>query len=245
MELKRNDLNPINQPATLFDNYAEFLESLNISFIQRDYYLQIGIVPDKQGWVFYIPLLVKDIQLFFMNVYPFLSDLSVGIKIPVDKSTHISLKEGHLGIEYLGKVMCIFPRDSTLNSDIATKLIEYGTHLKGTPFPTGIRLGNILYTRYDSFEPISTPEGNFLIDNNGNYVKDNYSIPYQKPNWVEWEFKGFTIPTSGSSKVTFNSKYNVQEILRDAPKGRVMKGLYSKGFFRFKHCLIKEGLAMS
>lgn len=224
------------------DNYEDILKEIGIEYEFENYYLKVGNIPELQGWILYIPIVTKEFKNYLLKVIPYLLNEQIGFKIPIDKLTHYYIKEGLLGDQYLGKVICIYPINQLHIEKLALDLIFLSKDFHGTQIPFSIRLGEIIHTRYGSFHPFTTPEGEFLFDENSNPIKDEYYFPYEIPKFVKWPFGGICTPTPPKVRIVLKKKYFIQETIRNFHKGRVILGLYRRGFFSFNKCLIKEGI---
>lgn len=233
---------PQNISTSVPENYEELLKYPDLIYTQNECYWEIGTIPEMQGWILYIPVSIRDIPDLLSKIIPYLQDKGIAFQIPADKAFHNNIKEGLLGHELFGKVICIFLSDQSLLEETALHLIEISQGFQGTTVASAIHLGGLLYTRYSSFHPITTPNGELIIDNNNKYIKDNYLIPYNIPNWVQWPFKRISLPANSKTLKLLGNKYWIKYIIRNVYKGRIMVGLYQKGLLRFSKCLIKEGV---
>ncbi|WPQ63356.1 lanthionine synthetase LanC family protein [Chitinophaga sancti] len=231
---------PIINNSCKIDDYEVLLKEHNVAYNKDSLYLQVGEVAEMQGWIFYVPVSLKDFPELFIRLLPYLLSRNIAFKIPINRAIHNSIKEGNLGFEFYGKVICIYINDQSSVLDVAIDLISLTQGIKGTIMP-GAKLGGIVYTRYGSFNVISTPNGEFLFNEKGELEIDEYAFPYIVPKWVTWPFELISSQFPAPDKKALKNKYYIIKCLRNTPKGRVMHAISKKNIFNFKQCLIKEG----
>jgi len=233
---------PLNNNTITPDNYEELLLSHHLLSKKNDYYWETGYIPDMQGWIFYIPISINDITFLLEKLIPYLKKENIAFKIPLEKGWHHNIKEGIMGKELFGKIICIYPENQNKLKDIAVYLIRITEEFQGTLVASAVHLGGLLYTRYGRFHTFSTPSGDLIISDEGNFVQDDYSIPYRIPQWLSWPFDEIASPIPRKQEMLLGNKYLIKDIIRNPYKGRIMIGLYQKNLIQFKKCLIKEGI---
>lgn len=222
-------------------DYLTYLEPFNIVAEQDGFVLCVGEIPDMQGWIFYIPVRPAYIESLLEKLIPYLSSKKIPFTIPLNSDIHHGIKEGAYGYELQGKVVCIYPTDQTEILNLAKDLSLLTKAIQGTPIPTAAHLDGLVYTRYSAFIPINKPDGDYFHNNVGELIKDEYTVPYLLPSFLSWPFSSIANHVPPEPKNILKKKYFIVKELAVQPKGRVIQGLFKKGWFRFKQCLIKEG----
>ena len=223
----------------IVSSYDELLLSSGIkNFTQIGHYLKVGNQDQSEGWIFHISVRLADLDPLVQRLLPYLTKNNLSFLLPINSDVHYMLLHSHLGYANLGKVLTIFPnRDSNL-SKLADDLIEISKNLKGPAIPTDILLGNLVYTKYGSFE-IYEPK--FITDPKGTKIIDQESIPFKSYPWILWPFKYPQKTNLIQKSEIINGKYFIREIIKPDAKGFVIKALFQKNLFTYKYCIIKEG----
>lgn len=228
------------------ENYSELLESYSIQYVPVDYYYQVGEIEKVQGWILHLSAVISQVPGLLSTVIPFLASENVPFKIVVNKETCIDLLGGLLGIQNLGKVVCIYPADDREAVTLADKLIRLTDHFKGPAIFTDIQLGNIVYTRYGSFNPVRIQNSrgemeNYIYILENQLVPDTYSIPFKLHPGLSWPFGELSSGTIPKEKTILNHIYKPISFLKVDVRGNVFKALYLKKFFQTSYCVIKQG----
>ena len=231
-------------------DHEELLQSFGLNYKKVEYYLQVGEIEKTQGWILHLSVVLSQVGDLLMLVIPFLSESNVPFKIPINESAGEDILSGNLGIAQIGKIVSIYPEDDSACFCLAKNLIQLTNNFKGPAVPTDICLKNIVYTRYGSFNPVTKPDINgnqekYIYDQQGELIKDPYSIPFQLPNGVEWPFEQLTSPTLPEPPKLLNHLYKILEVLKPDPRGNVFKGLFVKNIFQVKNCVLKQGYVNS
>ncbi|WP_158267015.1 lanthionine synthetase LanC family protein [Chitinophaga niastensis] len=246
--ITENDSNPDSRQ---YINFADTLEKYGLQYINTDYYLQVGEIIQVQGWILHLSVIKPQLSALFEIVIPELIRENVPFKIIRNNEIAKYLLDANLGYAKLGKVVCIYPKTDKEALLLAQKLIRLTASFRGPAIPTNIHLGSIVYTRYGSFNPImrtDTPDGEapgneirYIYNTKGELVPDYYTIPFVLPENVVWPFGEITQPQVPVSKKLLKNTYKPLTVIKPDAKGRVIKGIYIKGFLNIKHCIIKEG----
>jgi len=229
----KTDSNLVVIPS--FDDYSKMLDQYQLQYTTSGAYLQIGEVPQMQGWVLHISIVRSQINLLFNTLVPVLAIQGTPFKIVPDKETAKSLLNGNLGTESVGKVVTIFPNSPENAAILARQLVKLTDKFKGPDVPTSVHLGGTVYTRYERFHSMVYVDG---VSRNSKRVQDKLS---QIPSDVAWPFGDLASPNPNRPKKVFHEKYRPVIFLKLDAKGNVIKSLYIKNIFRLKWCVIKEG----
>ncbi len=232
------------------DGYSTILEEYNIKYMSLEYYLQVGEVNITQGWLLHLSAVLSQVDNLLHTIIPVLLNSQVPFKIPQDQSIADAILAGNLGTSQIGKIVSIYPTDNAMALNLAKKLIEITKHFKGPAIPTDFCLGNTVYTRFGSFNPIKRPNKRggtekYIYDSNGNLIQDLYCIPFQFPASEYWPFNEITKPILPPAPKLANKIYKVIDILKSDPRGNVFQGLYVKNLLSVKKSVLKQGFTNS
>jgi serine/threonine protein kinase len=230
------------------DDYAIILRSHGLEYKIAGYYYQVGEISKTQGWILHLTVVMSQIREMLESIIPFLKTEEVPFKIAMNESTCEDLLIGNLGLAQIGKIVSIYPDNDAVALDLAKKLNELTRSYRGPIIPTDICLGNTLYTRYGSFNPIiklnaNGTEEKYIYDGEGQLVRDSYAMPFNLPNGVAWPFRELTEPILQAPPKLLNHIYKLVDILKLDPRGNVYKGLYVKNLLHLKKCVIKQGFS--
>lgn len=240
---------PADVPAIFLGKgktYVEILEKYTISYTKEGYYFCIGHITHIQGWTLHLSTILSQVQEMYIAVIPFLMSEQVPFKIIIDDETCDLILSGYMGLVQLGKVICIYPSNEEQALHLAKKLVTLTKRFKGPAILTDIFLGGAVYTRYGSCQPIvksdkSGKKEDYIYNNKGQMVKDEYSIPFSLPTYISWPFGELANPKSPVSKKILKNIYKTVEVLKHDPRGNVYKAFHLKSLFTVTKCLIKQG----
>jgi serine/threonine protein kinase len=206
------------------------------------YYYKVGNNLKIQGWMFHIPIWDIQINSLLSKLVPYLLDSQIPFQIPVNKDIHTSLQAAAFGYKSLGKIICIFPEDNIVLSDLAKDLIEITHGYKGTPVPTDFHLGNIIYTRFGSYNLNNEQNDAIITAGNGVTFPDDEPIPPITYPWAPWPFSLLLAPVYHQREKIIHNKYLIKSVLKPDSKGEVLVALYQKNLISLKKCIIKEAI---
>jgi len=211
-----------NIQPTYLTNYAELLHKFNLTYTSSEYYWLVGDLYNFQGWVLHLSAIKAQLQELFLIVLPVLIHKNIPFKIVQNITLAGRILDGQLGSEYLGKIMTIYPPNDAQAILLADQLIAI-THSFMGPVITNDRwLGSIVYTKLESYAPVTKKQGNSLSDK---------AYPFKH------------LPNSEISKQRrlLNSKYYpITKIKKDA-KGDVIKAIFFEKPWKVSYCIIKQG----
>lgn len=228
------------------NNYGEILQFLRVPYKPIDYYLQVGEITKVQGWILHLSVVISQVQSLLELVIPFLIRENTTFKIAANKAICEDILNGNMGVPQLGKIVCIYPETDLIALHLAKKIILLTSSFKGPVIPTDICLGNIVYTRYGGFAPITQLGSNgneekYIYDPQGQLIRDFYPMPFQLPKGIRWPFNELASATLPYPKKVLRNVYKVLTFLKIEPRGNVFKGIYLKSLFNVKKCVIKQG----
>ncbi len=167
-------------------DYSSWLDSLGIRFKRVQYHLQIGELNQSQGWILHLSAVYSQVTELLQLVVPILVQEQETFKIVDSLQTVDDLMAGNLGVKQIGKIVTIYPTDASAAVTLATHLLNLTKTFKGPYIPTDVRLGNIVYTRYGSFSPITHQnekgeEEGYFYGADGKLQLDHKPIPFEFP----------------------------------------------------------------
>jgi serine/threonine protein kinase len=212
-------------------NYSCILDSLGLNFTSIEYYWQVGNPTVNQGWILDLSVVRQQFVEILTLALPLVIGEGITFKIARDSILADSILEGKLGMEYLGKMISIYPENDQHAIDCARKLIFITNGFKGPEIPTARYLGGCVYTRYGSFKPI--------VVNGSGELPNSYTNPFVLPKGISWPFESL-IPADGPKRgKLLHERYYPISTIKEDTKGRVIKAIYFKGLF-IASCVIKE-----
>jgi serine/threonine protein kinase len=228
------------------DNYETILSRHMLPFHRQGYYLMVGEPKQVQGWILHLSVIRSQFHQLMELIIPLFSKENIAFKIPDSSLTADNILDGNLGINKLGKIITIYPDDDRQAVRISERLVAICQDFSGPKILTDLRLSNIVYTRYGAFKGIIkvNNEGRtdvYIHNIVGQQIVDDYAIPFQNTAGFPCPFTVKTDGDRNASSNLLNGKYKVVFIIKEDPKGNVMKALYLKNFFRLKWCVIKQG----
>ena len=231
----------------LGEDFIYLLHSLKANACICDtYYYQVGSIEKTQGWIIHLSVIYAQAKELMNKVLPYLLRENVAFKIPTNMLIIHQLNEGSLGSANLGKIVRIYPTSDQNDLQIVENLLDLTEGFRGPDIPTDCHLKGIIYTRYGSFNPIIKKNlwglgEKYIYDSRETLIVDSYAVPFQYPENIRWPFGNIKDPSvSVQPKLLGLTFYPVETIKPDA-KGRVIKALYFKRFYKISTCLIKEG----
>lgn len=226
---------------TLPDDYKTILIDSGITeFKSIGYYYQVGNIELPQGWIIHISIIRQHFLQLLQNLISYLIIQKIPFKTPANVVFHSKLLDGMLGYENLGKIITLYPHNQSQLPQIVNELLLMSNSLKGPAIPTDVHLGNIIYTRYGSFNYTSNIEDRFIYDSNGLKIRDEYTYPFKPLFPIPWPFENIKPPTPESKKNILSGSYLIRKTIKSDVKGSVYLALYQKGFL-IKKCIIKQG----
>lgn len=227
-------------------DYIEVLQSWDLEAVPADAYLTVGRPQQTKGWIIHLSVVVSQLPDLLNTVAPSLAKAGVPFKIPLNKQTALVIMDGHLGYEQVGKMVTLYPSSDAQAQELASWLISATKQYQGPAIPTDAHLGSVVYTRFGAYQPIilMQPSGapdRYYQDKDGKLVRDSYTIPFQVPAGVSWPFNQISPPRGMRPKKILDARCKPLSIIKADARGNVTKGIYLKGLFRVKDCIIKEG----
>ena len=235
--------NPVEKEPIMHD-YAKILDEYELKYKEVDYYYQVGDLNQIQGWILHLSSIWPQIPTLLSTILPTLLENDASFKVVQNMDKAIGLCNGNFGYHQCGKIFCIFPKDDLSGVTLAKELLTITKGFKGCAIPTDYHLGGIIYTRYGSFNPkffLDTTGRleRYIYNSAGQLIRDEYNIPFEFPNGVDWPFGEISSPTEIVPITLFKNSYKVLHTLKMDAKGRVMKGLRFNRFW-FQWVIVKE-----
>jgi serine/threonine protein kinase len=227
------------------EDYLQILQHYHLSPTRVDFHLMIGETKLVQGWLLHVSIVRSQVGDVLFILIPMLISTGTPFKIVKDKNTAVSVLDGNLGQEYIGKILTIYPEDDQNAFKLAKMLISLTKLYKGPRVLTDIHLGGNVYTRYGGFKPVirwdaGGNETRFIYNLNGELVKDDMAIPYVEPAGIAWPFQDLNSQNVRQEKGILNNKYKPLSNLKIHPRGNVIRAHYIHSLFDIKTCIIKQ-----
>ncbi|WP_231869863.1 class III lanthionine synthetase LanKC N-terminal domain-containing protein [Paenibacillus riograndensis] len=208
-------------------NYELILTKHKFEYISEGLWLQVGTSSRIQGWKIHLSTIPTNALQLFELILPFFQKSKLCFKIINSSENLFKLNEGFFGYTQIGKCITIYPKDDNEAKMISEDLAKITKGQKGPEIITDLRLGDVVYARYGSFNPIivtkSTGERTKYIYINDRLVKDEYHIPYRLEKGVTIPFTKFTFPYPATySHNIIGPGYLLLEVIKSSPKGGIL-----------------------
>jgi serine/threonine protein kinase len=234
-----------NNTSRHFLDFKTLLTDLDAVYTVDGFYLQVGEILQVQGWILHLSVAKMQMVALLQLIIPELLNRDVPFKVIRDSETARHILDAGLGYYRLGKIMALYPKEGTDLLSLANDLIALTKNFRGPSIPTDRYLGGILYTRYGSYNPVlkkdSPGKVRYIYSETMQLIPDEYKIPYVPPAHLIWPFGEIAPPAPPAVGKLMKNTYKPLFVIKDDTKGRVLKGIYMKGFLNFRHCIIKEG----
>ncbi|KYC41419.1 hypothetical protein WA1_22260 [Scytonema hofmannii PCC 7110] len=257
--LKKNSY--FQQELIDFDrNYYDIITSFGLKAKTSFPWVMVGETNQVQGWKLHISSIPIEAANLLARVVPFLKKHQCVFKVALDMSILYELNEGNLGSTQIGKFITVYPRSNYEARFLAETLVEITQYFSGPVIVTDLRLGDVVYTRYGSFNSIQSQDRlglsvSAIYTSNGSLEKDSYSVPFVPPHDVANPFTDFFIssepyhslvltgesPLSHESDKLFGPGYLFLEVIKQHPKGAVFRGIDLRSQENVSIKIIKQG----
>ncbi|SCC29760.1 Serine/threonine protein kinase [Chitinophaga costaii] len=196
---------------------------------QIDPYFIVGDLPAR-GWVLHISVVTADAYELLAAVLPFLKEAGVAFAMPVEPLQVMNMCSGLYGNANIGKVISIYPVEDAQALALAEQLVAMTKGVGGPRVPTGIYLGGTVYA---STERLVAADAS-------NPVKDT-GHPSLLPDGVTWPFASLASPIRPKRPRKLKGKYVAFDVLKQDPKGSVIKAIRRRHVLDFKWVIVKMG----
>lgn len=227
------------------DGYYNLLRWYGLDPAPVDFHWQVGRIGRTQGWLLDISIVRSQIVEALQGIIPLMISGGIPFRLVKDHDTAVTVLDGNLGREYLGKILTIYPESDEQAVALAKELIEKTAAFKGPAVLTDIHLGGNVYTRYGGFNPVTLSDagGNiqqFIYDQNENLVPDVQPIPFVMPVALAWPFGSLALPQAPGEKKILHGIYRPLALLKSDPRGNVIKAFYLTSHLWVRTCVIKQ-----
>lgn len=217
MEIKYAQL-----PKISAGEYLRILKLRNAKFTEADgYYYQVGTIKGTHGWILNISVIRSELHNTLEKIVPILLKRKVPFRMAKSPTDAERILNGSLGYGLIGKVLRIYPDNTSNAVALARLLLELTAGLDGPVVPTDAHLGASVYTEYVKYHVAAS------------------NVPFQITNGIDWPFSSIKNPNSARRKRVLGNRYLIQKEIRSKPKGSVYKCLLFKGL-TIKTVVVKE-----
>jgi len=200
-------------------NYAAILDDFNLHYKSSEYYWQVGESHSTSEWVLHLSVIKSQLLELLQLIIPVLAEKSTPFKIFRDETVAGFALNGHLGAEYLGKMICIYPSTPQDALTHAKQLIALTKSFKGPTIRTDRCLSGVVYVSWGT----------------------HMTVPFTLPANIIWPFAEIAAPHPPRKTKLLNFSYYPTSIIKADAKGDVIKALYFKKLWEIKPCIIKQG----
>ncbi|MGN7823492.1 serine/threonine protein kinase [Chitinophaga sp. 22536] len=218
-----------NQNVDQQNGFHHLLDEMAIPYQEDGYYLNIGGIPDVDGWALFLTASVDQISDLARLVCPVLYQAKVPFILIKNEQLARKKNDFLMGPDEVGKILAVFTIEEHITREMINQLSEMTKGFMGPSVNNAIRLDGIVYvTRIKYIEQQDT-DGNVMrvatID-----TPEGRKLPfYINPKYRYWK-----------TKRLLKWRYVPMVMLGRSPKGDLLKSIDLKGL-KFNWCFIKEG----
>ncbi|PWV47079.1 lanthionine synthetase LanC family protein [Chitinophaga sp. S165] len=215
--------------------YRQILQQFPVSLVENGKYLKVNQRQHKDGWVFYISVVVTEVESLIRRIVPYLVDRHLSFDVAKSPAVVRALSAGFFGHEMIGKIVVIYP-DAVSVADLAPALCELTEGVKGSIIPTAFQLKGVVHANFAAGDiEITEHEQNTAVNSDYTTTGQNNLVKRQ----LAWPFGTITPPVVRKSPKIIARRYLIDKTLKNDAKGRVLKVLDLK---TLRFCVIKEGI---
>jgi serine/threonine protein kinase len=242
------------------ESYQNHLQRCGFTPDLKGVWLKVDRSHRVQGWKLHVSGVPAEAPVLLDAILPILRDWKVPFKIARDSTILGLLNEGSLGATQVGKFCTIYPASDEDAAVLSTKLIQATKGLDGPVITSDMWLGNLVYTRYGSFDSIVQRDllGQhhlYIEGSDGELIPDVYSQPFVPPPFVPCPFErpsasentnDHEATSGGNEKVptrrsTFGPGYVLVDVIKRHAKGNVYLAIMARSQESVAGRIIKEG----
>jgi serine/threonine protein kinase len=234
----------LNVPKNQVTAYHPFLSGLDIPYEQTWPYLMAGKPGGDYCWLLHISVIRQHMPPLLNILLPELIKQPLAFIIPENTEQHNRILDGRHGPERTGKVISICTPNPQQALALARVLTRLSAGFKGPEIPSAVLLSGCIYTSYgpllsdvglDRSENKESAEDSTRVFPSGN--SKNLKLPRQ----LKWPFHPITTPKPSRLPKLIHGQYLPVEILKNDPKGKVIKCLKVNRIFDMQWCILKQG----
>lgn len=231
-------------------SYYQFLSDAGFSPQRKDFWAISGNSEGVQGWKLHLSTIQVDAVELLSKVLPVLRVSGVPFKVAVDETVLGQLNEGELGYSQVGKFMTIYPHTNRDSVELAKVLIEVTKGMKGPVIPSDEKLGDIVYTRYGSYNPIIVRDAlgqiiSYIHDGYGKLIIDSRDVPFRCPDGITNPFielaSAKPVDDSPGDSKLFGPGYLIVDMVKQNAKGSIFKAIDLRSQDQVSLKIIKQG----
>jgi serine/threonine protein kinase len=233
--------------------YAQVLSDYGVDFEIAAPWLRVLRTRRIGGWKFHLSGRPSTAIDLLHRTLPILSAHKVAFKLAADPEILMGLNEGSFGDTQVGKFMTIYPRVGRHAAEIARQLIDATAGLSGPVVLTDLRIGDVVYARYGSFQPIIEQDrlgqDRILIRTaRGRDIPDRYEIPFRLPPgiglppWLRAMAEPYRVKSTSNGH-TLLGGFRPYQLIASNSKGAVMLALDLRRQESVSLCVLKQGRA--
>jgi len=204
-------------------DYSLFLTKRDIPFQIIPGYFVVGVLPQVgQTWAIHVSLLAQGLGVLFDHLVEYLQGQELMFHIAQSDTEVGIINSGRYLNSNIGKVLSVFGSDDMVGR-LAVDLVAMTGGFPGPRVWGGYHLGGAVYV---------------TIEHPPTERKEKFELPRD----ITWPFETLKSYQPGSGLPRkYNGKYIPFEILKDDPKGKVIKALRRNHILDFKWVILKGG----
>lgn len=225
--------------------YAPILQSCGLRYRENKYYYLVGNPKQPQGWIIHLSVIHLQLAELLEKVLPDLAGSGAAFKVVKNRERAKELNLGTYGVNLIGKSVTIYPDSDEVALDLARAMISMGAGYEGPEVLTDLHLGNIVFTRYGSFNTFTARDSfghinRVCIGSEGELVTDQYLIPARIPADKPFPFTSLIKYDACGLQKKISDHYLRTKVLKADVKGDVCMAVWLKMPWP-RSCVIKEG----
>lgn len=240
---------PILNPPQ-YSEFSSLIEKHGLHYRINFPWIFVGQTDRTQGWKLHLSSIITEAENLLSCVIPILKELDITFKCAFNKEILIQLNEGSMGSSAVGKFITIYPKSDDEACVIANKLKESTKGFHGPVILTDLKLGEILYARYGSFNAIMREnrvgiKTAMIYQKDGSLVPDEYTIPFRPPTGISNPFENIMKKKSNdyleNKDGIFGPGYLLVNVIKKRSRGSVFWAVDVKNMKDVKPKIVKEG----
>lgn len=228
-------------------SYSDILQSNGFEPVDNGIWISVGSAQGIQGWKLHLSTIQVEAPGLLEKVLPVLRSTGIPFKIARDTITLAQLNEGELGASQVGKFMTIYPNSEEESVSLARILIASTRGMHGPLIPSDIKLGDIVYARYGSYNPINYRDklgqiSSYIYDGEGNLFADARSIPFVLPKGISNPFADCIcqLPIENTNGL-LGPGYRIIDVIRQHAKGDIYQAIDLRSQSSVSIKVLKQG----
>lgn len=211
---------------TEFSDYSAILTKQELTFIEKELWLQVGKPSFNKKWLVFISVIKSQLPEMLDAILPVLKERNISFQIVKTRLLHQYINYGRYGDGYVGRVLTLYPESDDIARQVVAILSPLLKLYYGPKVNNSIQIGPALFAIYCELER----------GTDGKRFKKEY-IP--RRSQIPFEINAAYKVKSNKSRF-FGRCYFAIKTLKSSSKGDIIKAIRFKNL-SFKWCIVKQG----